>query len=95
MSKYQPSDNDIVRCRLRTLGMQEYEIHFDSRSSNGASRLLESARIVCFSAPNTQLKSWSDGLLNPDFGKKWIIYDVGGTRTNVRLPFFSAICSHY
>ncbi|KAF9264328.1 G-alpha-domain-containing protein [Marasmius fiardii PR-910] len=28
--QYQPSDDDIVRCRLRTLGVQEYRISFDS-----------------------------------------------------------------
>ena len=46
MPKYEPSDNDIVRARLRTLGMQEYEIHFDPKSSNGAPRLLDSTGVL-------------------------------------------------
>ncbi|KAG7087233.1 hypothetical protein E1B28_013214 [Marasmius oreades] len=28
--QYQPSDDDIVRCRLRTVGVQEYRISFES-----------------------------------------------------------------
>lgn len=28
---YEPSDDDVVRARLRTLGIQEYRIKFDKR----------------------------------------------------------------
>ncbi|KAF8056516.1 G-protein alpha subunit [Lyophyllum atratum] len=31
---YEPSDDDIVRARLRTLGIQEYKIQFDQNSTN-------------------------------------------------------------
>lgn len=31
---YEPSDDDIVRARLRTLGVQEYRIRFDGEDSS-------------------------------------------------------------
>ena len=31
---YEPSDNDIVRARLRTLGVQEYNIKFEFRAKS-------------------------------------------------------------
>jgi hypothetical protein len=36
MRHYQPTDADIIRARLRTLGMQEYKFVFD----HGAFRFL-------------------------------------------------------
>ncbi|KAF9473675.1 G-alpha-domain-containing protein [Pholiota conissans] len=33
---YIPSDADVVRARLRTLGVQEYRIHFDGQVGHGA-----------------------------------------------------------
>ncbi|KAG6853545.1 hypothetical protein C0991_003336 [Blastosporella zonata] len=30
---YEPTDDDVVRCRLRTLGIQEYKIEFDQSNS--------------------------------------------------------------
>ncbi|KAL0064896.1 hypothetical protein AAF712_008149 [Marasmius tenuissimus] len=35
VSDYQPTDNDIIRARLRTLGVQEYKINFDHGRSAG------------------------------------------------------------
>ncbi|KAL0568037.1 hypothetical protein V5O48_013958 [Marasmius crinis-equi] len=33
---YDPSDDDVVRCRLRTVGVQEYRLTFDSKALRGA-----------------------------------------------------------
>ncbi|KAF9000843.1 guanine nucleotide binding protein, alpha subunit [Cyathus striatus] len=55
---YQPSDDDVVRARLRTLGVQEYRFQFE------------------------QIAKGNNFL--PNFGKEWILYDVGGSRTIVR-----------
>lgn len=32
---YEPSDDDIVRARLRTVGVQEYRIHFGDNTEGG------------------------------------------------------------
>lgn len=43
---YEPSDDDVVRARLRTLGVQEYNIQFEQSKGptlfSGASRLSRS-----------------------------------------------------
>ncbi|CAL1698353.1 unnamed protein product [Somion occarium] len=54
---YVPSDNDVMRARLRTLGVQEHKIHFQE---------------------------------GPAAGMDWIIYDVGGSRTQrpAWFPYF-------
>ncbi|KAF8156551.1 guanine nucleotide binding protein, alpha subunit [Crassisporium funariophilum] len=68
---YEPSDDDVVRARLRTLGVQEYKVHFESSSST----------------------IFSNGIGGGDFGKEWILYDVGGSRTmrHAWLPFFDNV----
>ena len=35
---YEPSDDDVVRARLRTVGVQEYRINFETGSTVFASR---------------------------------------------------------
>ncbi|KZT64204.1 G-alpha-domain-containing protein [Daedalea quercina L-15889] len=54
---YEPSDNDIVRARLRTMGVQEYNIKFE---------------------------------IGPAAGTEWLMYDVGGSRTQraAWFPYF-------
>ncbi|KAH9837774.1 G-alpha-domain-containing protein [Rhodofomes roseus] len=54
---YEPSDNDIVRARLRTMGVQEYGIKFQ---------------------------------IGPAAGTEWLMYDVGGSRTQraAWFPYF-------
>ncbi|KAJ3476224.1 hypothetical protein NLI96_g11307 [Meripilus lineatus] len=54
---YDPSDSDVLRARLRTLGVQEHRITFEN---------------------------------SMDYGREWIIYDVGGSRTSrsAWLPYF-------
>ncbi|KAF8913503.1 guanine nucleotide binding protein, alpha subunit [Mucidula mucida] len=65
-SDYVPSDDDVVRARLRTTGVQEWRIRFSGSQAAG---------------------------LHPDFGRDWVIYDVGGCRTmrHAWLPFFENI----
>lgn len=57
---YEPTDEDIVRARLRTVGVQEHRFIIDESPSF---------------APLS------------DHGKEWIMYDVGGTRSSVRVPY--------
>ncbi|KAH8092195.1 G-protein alpha subunit [Cristinia sonorae] len=54
---YVPTNEDVVRARLRTLGVQEHHIHFDT---------------------------------GPAAGMDWILYDVGGSRTQraAWTPYF-------
>ncbi|TFK34970.1 G-protein alpha subunit [Crucibulum laeve] len=68
---YEPSDDDVVRARLRTLGVQEYRIPFEQ------------------SMGQSQLFPGSIG----DFGKEWILYDVGGSRTirHAWVPYFDNV----
>ncbi|TCD62077.1 hypothetical protein EIP91_007499 [Steccherinum ochraceum] len=58
-SDYIPSDTDVLRARLRTLGVQEHELVFENSADF-------------------------------EFGREWIIYDVGGSRTSrwAWLPYF-------
>lgn len=43
---YEPSDDDVVRARLRTLGVQEYRIEFtDNVNQNIFSGMLISSRL--------------------------------------------------
>ncbi|KAH8825242.1 G-protein alpha subunit [Flagelloscypha sp. PMI_526] len=62
---YVPSDQDVVRARLRTLGVQETKIWFGSAGA----------------------------FLGHDFGREWILYDVGGSRSmrHAWLPFFDNV----
>ncbi|KAF7428969.1 hypothetical protein PC9H_008206 [Pleurotus ostreatus] len=65
---YEPTDDDVVRARLRTLGVQEHRI------------LFEQGAIPTFS-------------IGHEFGKEWMIYDVGGSRTmrHAWLPYFDNV----
>ncbi|THH15952.1 hypothetical protein EW146_g4615 [Bondarzewia mesenterica] len=71
---YTPSDNDVVRARLRTIGVQEHRLVFekDGRDDQEQRRSKEGSL-------------WSKNLSD------WIIYDVGGCRTNRNawLPYFT------
>jgi len=75
---YQPSDDDVVRARLRTLGVQEYRITFGTSASVFAGGPMQSffyfLRILIPAL----------GGVGGDGGKEWLLYDVGGSRTMVR-----------
>ncbi|KAJ8468683.1 hypothetical protein ONZ45_g17156 [Pleurotus djamor] len=59
-ASYEPTDDDVVRARLRTVGVQEHRIVFEQ---------------------------------GHEFGKEWLIYDVGGSRTTRQawLPYFDHV----
>jgi len=77
---YEPSDDDIVRARLRTLGIQEYKIQFEQNSTSflGSAPLLLFVFLWCIDDVAVV-----DVGLGGDFGQEWLIYDVGGSRTAV------------
>ncbi|TFK34978.1 guanine nucleotide binding protein, alpha subunit [Crucibulum laeve] len=68
---YEPSDDDVVRARLRTLGVQEHRIHFEQ--------------------PMGQSQLFPGSIA--DFGREWVLYDVGGSRTirHAWVPFFDNV----
>ncbi|KZT18573.1 G-alpha-domain-containing protein [Neolentinus lepideus HHB14362 ss-1] len=63
---YNPTDEDVMRARLRTVGIQEHHMTLDE----GESRVSR-----------------------PEFGRDWIIYDVGGCRTQraAWVPYFEDV----
>ena len=65
---YEPSDQDVVKARLRTVGVQEY--HF-SISGGKCSTFYASAATPFL---NCSLVTGYDD---------WILYDVGGSRVSV------------
>ncbi|KAF5335495.1 hypothetical protein D9611_012203 [Ephemerocybe angulata] len=76
---YTPSSDDVVRARLRTLGVQEYRIKLDSQSGpNGG-------------GGNKVSTALGNAIMN--FGNEWLLYDVGGSRTgrNAWIPFFEGV----
>ena len=84
---YNPSSDDVVRARLRTLGVQEYRIKVDPHAdpnappSNGKSQ----------STRGALMKNMTSHLLN--FGNDWLLYDVGGSRTgrHAWIPYFEGV----
>lgn len=68
---YQPTDEDVVKARLRTLGVQEYKFIFDHGT------------VVSFEAIRKGL--WAHNRAGRTVGQEWRIYDVGGTRSSVRV----------
>ncbi|CAA7268537.1 unnamed protein product [Cyclocybe aegerita] len=75
---YEPSDDDVVRARLRTLGVQEYRISFEPQNTG-----IFAERIPILEA----------GGIGGDAGKEWLLYDVGGSRTvrHAWLPYFDNV----
>ena len=78
---YQPTDDDVIRARLRTLGVQEYKFIFDhgacvSINQSMVSLLSPNLIFFCFSQPPPPGRT---------MGQEWRLYDVGGARNTVRL----------
>jgi hypothetical protein len=77
---YQPTDDDVIRARLRTLGVQEYKFIFDHGM---VSQCFSSYFPYSFFTPGRTM------------GQEWRLYDVGGARNTVRLlfkpPLYSSI----
>ncbi|KAF9000823.1 G-protein alpha subunit [Cyathus striatus] len=85
---YQPSDDDVVRARLRTLGVQEYRIQFEQPAK-------ENNFLPCTSSSSSLLPVKTNNAVSAlqDFGKEWILYDVGGSRTmrHAWVPYFDNV----
>ncbi|KAI0058576.1 G-alpha-domain-containing protein [Artomyces pyxidatus] len=73
---YVPSDSDVVRARLRTVGVTEHRLMFEKDRARGSST---------DEHPLTRRSR--------EAKREWIIYDVGGCRTNRQawLPFFEEL----
>lgn len=81
---YVVSDNDIVRARLRTVGIQEHRLKFangpyDSQKSTSPAILYNDICFILF-VEGSRESGW-----------EWRIFDVGGCRTSVRGFFASDV----
>ena len=81
-TEYEPSDDDIVRARLRTMGVQEYRF------------LFERGMPLTSTVPSP-VSSFKPSLSNigSESGHEWLMYDVGGTRSlrAAWAPFFDDV----
>lgn len=81
---YQPSDSDVVRARLRTMGVQEHRFVFEKGDFHTAitvSHVLRTTTEIICSGSET--------------GQQWLIYDVGGARSLVRVILSNHCCLHH
>lgn len=99
-TEYEPSDDDIVRARLRTMGVQEHRFLFErgtssSSPSPSASSSPAFALVPASSPahPKPTLTSTALSLLGAESGHEWLMYDVGGTRSlrAAWAPFFDDV----
>lgn len=94
-AEYVPTDDDILRARLRTLGAQEYRLKFDGGELGFQFDFLPIFPTPSYILPEdrtlTTLTPYS-GILNAgmEMGREWAIYDIGGSRTRV-----SPLCYHH
>ena len=68
------SDEDVVRARLRILGVQEYKIEFANVNQNIFSGTSISFRLSIFFNEALSIGAM-DGV---EYGREWRLYDVGG-----------------
>lgn len=80
---YKPSDNDVVRARLRTLGVQEYKFDLPTNTNN----ILTGTSILSHLPFDVTLFIPASSIGGIEFGGEWRIYDVGGSRTMVLSLF--------
>jgi guanine nucleotide-binding protein alpha-1 subunit len=73
---YEPSDDDVLRARLRTLGVQEHSLSLDQTVDEGPSSRTHYSGFFLVSC-------LTEILVGADYGRDWIMYDVGGARTSV------------
>ncbi|TCD62474.1 hypothetical protein EIP91_006822 [Steccherinum ochraceum] len=89
--RYEPTSDDVVKARLRTMGVQEYKFIAEKvEKENLAAGLLN------YGSSGHRKSTQQDNIkrsgpfgLEP--GREWIIYDVGGARSNRQawLPYFT------
>jgi guanine nucleotide-binding protein subunit alpha len=77
---YEPSDDDILRARLRTLGVQEHRLHLDDANSDFVTK-----RAYSCCRPIVDKFYFLLLPVGMEYGREWIMYDVGGARTTVRV----------
>lgn len=82
---YEPSDADVVRARLRTLGVQEHRLVMERSGTP--------SRPACCCAQDSPVDTGVSALATNDVSREWMIYDVGGSRTSVRAPFSPCMLS--
>ena len=88
---YEPSDDDVVRARLRTLGVQEYKIELTSDANS--QNVLLGTSLPC--QMKTIIHSILGTMSSIEYGREWTIYDVGGSRTAVSFCFLTRYCSFF
>jgi len=74
---YEPSDDDVIRARLRTLGVQEYSFWVE-----------QGALAVHFPLQRFRIKAAFSRCIA---GHEWLMYDVGGTRSSVSSACISSL----
>jgi hypothetical protein len=100
---YTPSDADVVRARLRTLGVQEYRIHFQGHTREFVLPPFPFSFLFarfCPFLPFSQCAFADRGAgvgshgaaISNDMGQDWILYDVGGSRTTVSVLLVIFVC---
>lgn len=98
-TEYEPSDDDIVRARLRTMGVQEHRFLFERGTSSplssapSPSATPAPAPASSPAHPKPTLTSAALSLLGAESGHEWLMYDVGGTRSlrAAWAPFFDDV----
>ncbi|CAA7269764.1 unnamed protein product [Cyclocybe aegerita] len=87
---YEPSDDDVVRARLRTLGVQEYRISFDP---NDNTVFADASDPSLEPRPVKRIPILNIAGVGGDAGREWLLYDVGGSRTmrHAWLPYFDNV----
>lgn len=79
---YEPTDEDVVRARLRTVGVQEYRFLLET----GAYSYLDST----FEGHGCVIDCYTKG---GETGREWIFYDVGGSRSHVSTVTWIYVCA--
>jgi guanine nucleotide-binding protein subunit alpha len=86
---YEPSDDDVVRARLRTLGVQEYKIEFTPDNVN---QNILSGMSISFCHSTLSNEALTIGAIGGvEYGREWRIYDVGGSRSMVLFHYSTRI----
>ena len=76
---YSPTDRDIVRTRLRTIGVQEHHLALE--------------RDTAPLPEDKDRRKSKEGSAWSKENREWVIYDVGGSRTSVRLCAYHSCLS--
>jgi hypothetical protein len=84
---YEPSDEHILRSRLPTLGVQEFEMTFDNPMVSG-----NHLPLYIYKTYKTCVLT-SGLFVDRKYDRKWAIRCIGGARTSVRLSYILAVVS--